>query len=203
MTAQVAPVVGPEAQKSILTIQKAKVKKQLLYAECTEQRTLENKPVSLVVKCAEKVHPDFERYFAQLVPHYCLLTEQLAETPDYWPEDTTSSTLPEHFAGYEVTGIIFSGTKNGVTLMGHRTLKGGKVLNMNSPFVSFEEAEDQAEDAAPGYEYAGQLETAVLDAVAEIEAALRGKCSDEGRQLSMFERKELGQQVVDDLIDSK
>ncbi|MGI4738053.1 MAG: hypothetical protein ACRYG7_23025 [Janthinobacterium lividum] len=44
MTTPVAPIVGPQAEKSFLTIQKAKVKKHLLRAEFTEQRTLASKP---------------------------------------------------------------------------------------------------------------------------------------------------------------
>lgn len=196
MTTQVAPIVGPEAQKSILTIQKAKVKKQLLNAEFTEQRTLESKPRNFAVQCTELVHPDLERCFAQLIPHFCLLTEQLSETPDYWPEDAASSILPEHFAGYQVTGIIM-GSKNGVTLMGFRTMKSGKVQNMTAQYVSFEEVpEEQLEADVWHYDYAGQLETVVLDVLTEIEAALRGKCSEVGKQLDMFDAEQNKEEVI-------
>jgi len=44
MTTPVAPIVGPPAEKSLLTIQKARVKKQLLRAALAEQRTLESQP---------------------------------------------------------------------------------------------------------------------------------------------------------------
>jgi|GEM_PF-3343951 len=44
MTTPVAPTAGLPAEKSLLTIQKARVRKQLLRAELTEQRTLESKP---------------------------------------------------------------------------------------------------------------------------------------------------------------
>lgn len=202
MTTQVAPIVGPQAQKSLLTIQKATVKKQLLYGEFSEQLTLEDKPREFTMQGKELVHPDLERCFARLVPHFCLLTEQLSDGVDYWPNDD-SEELPEHFDSYGVTGIIL-GKKNGVTLMGFRTLESGKVLNMTGQYVSFEPvSEEEEETDAWHYAHAGRLETEVLDAIAEVELALRGKCSEAGRQLNMFEQKQLTEEVVDDLIDSK
>lgn len=202
MTTQVAPIVGPSAQNSRLTIQKATVKKQLLNAEFTEQLTLEAKPREFTMQGTELVHPDLERCFSRLVPHFCLLTEQLSDSVDYWPNDD-SNELPEHFDSYQVVGIIM-GKKNGVTLMGFRTLESGKVLNMTGQYVSFEPVpEEEAETDAWHYAHAGRLETEVLDAIAEVELALRGKCSEAGRQLNMFEQKQLTEEVVDDLIDSK
>lgn len=212
MTVQIAPIVGPQAQKSLLTIQKATVKKQLLTAEFSEQLTLEAKPREFTMQGTELVHPDLERCFAQLMPHFCLLTEQLDEhqqytaetgSSGYWPDYEATDKLPDHFASYQVTGLII-GKKNGVTLMGNRTLESGKVLNMTSQYASFEPVGEEAEEAEIWhYPHAGRLESAVLDALAEVEAALRGKCSEAGRQLDMFRPKELTPQVVDDLIDSK
>jgi hypothetical protein len=202
MTTQVAPIVGPQAQKSLLTIQKATIKKQLLAAEFSEQLDLQSKPREFTMQGTELIHPDLERCFARLVPHFCLLTEQLTDSVDYWPNDD-SDELPDHFENYGVTGIIM-GKKNGVTLMGFRTLESGKVLNMNGQYVSFEQVpEEQEESDVWHYEHAGRLETEVLDAIAEVELALRGKCSEAGRQLDMFAQKQLTEAVVDDLIDSK
>jgi hypothetical protein len=195
MTTQVAPIVGPSAQNSRLTIQKATIKKQLLNAEFTEQLTLEAKPREFTMNGTELVHPDLERCFARLVPHFCLLTEQLSNGVDYWPNDD-SDELPEHFDNYQVTGIIM-GKKNGVTLMGFRTLESGKVLNMTGQYVSFEPApEEEAETDAWHYEHAGRLETEVLDTIAEIEMALRGKCSEVGKQLDMFSQEQLQEEVI-------
>ena len=66
-------------------------------------------------------------------------------------------------------------------LIGQRTLNGGKVLNLNSPYVSFE---DETEAAYP---YAPLLQAELTAALAEVEAALRGKCTDY-RQLDLFEQ---------------
>lgn len=195
MTTQVAPIVGPSAQNSRLTIQKATVKKQLLYGEFSEQLTLEDKPREFTMQGTDLVHPDLERCFARLVPHFCLLTEQLSDGVDFWPNDD-SDELPEHFEHYGVTGIIL-GKKNGVTLMGFRTLESGKVLNMTGQYVSFEPVpEEEAETDAWHYAHAGRLETEVLDALAEVELALRGKCSEVGKQLGLFNAEQNKEEVI-------
>jgi hypothetical protein len=177
MSTQLAPIVGPEAT-SILTVLKAKLKNQLLYAEFTEQHDEEASPRAFTMQGTELVHSDLHHRFSHLVPHLCLLTEQLPETDDFWPEDEATG-LPEHFASFSVTGFAMGRGQSGVTLTGQRQLAGGKVLNLTSPYLAFE-------DENTTYLYAGRLETAVLDAISEVEQALRGKCSEAGRQLDLF-----------------
>ena len=86
---QLLPIVGPDNPEvhSVLTIQKAKLKDQHLTCEFTEQRDEESPARAFAVTCQEQVHPDLPHAFSRLVPHLCLLTEQLTETPDYWPSD--------------------------------------------------------------------------------------------------------------------
>ena len=199
MTVAIAPVVGPQAaQKSVLTIQKATVKKQLLYAEFTEQLTLEAKPRPFTMSSADLVHPDLEKCFAQLVPHFCLLTEQVPEGEDYWPADTSSASLPTQFTGYGVTGILLSSkASGGVTLMGFRTLESGKVLNLTGQYVSFAEpSEELAEADGWHYPHTEALQGLVQDAIGEVDAALRGKCSEAGRQLDMFDKDQNHEEVI-------
>ena len=88
---QLLPLVGPagsdlnspEATTSIITIQKARLKDQHLTCEFTEQRTDDAPPRAFALTCAEQVHPDLTHRLSRLVPHLCLLAEQLTETPDY------------------------------------------------------------------------------------------------------------------------
>jgi hypothetical protein len=177
MTTQLAPIVGPEAT-SILTVLKVKLKNQLLYAEFTEQPDEEASPRAFTMQGTDVVHPNLQHRLAHLVPHLCLLCEQLPESPHYWPEDEAAE-LPEHFASFSVTGFSMGRGQAGVTLLGRRQLAGGKVLNLTSPYLAFE-------DENTPYDYAGRFETAVLDAINEVEQALRGKCSEAGRQLTIF-----------------
>jgi hypothetical protein len=175
------PIVGPDAPAthSLIRVQKARIKNQQLTCEFTEQRTDDAPPRAFTLTCQELVHPDLLHCLAQLVPHLCLLTEQLTEIPDYWPEDV-AEVLPTHFAPFTVTGFSMGGNGGGVTLIGQRTLCGGKVLNLTSPYVAFD-------DEQPIYVYAGLLEAALQDALQEVEAALRGKCTNY-RQLDLFEQ---------------
>ncbi|WP_254244098.1 hypothetical protein [Hymenobacter sp. BRD128] len=178
MNTQLAPIVGPEAT-SILAILKVRLKNSLLYAEFTEQPDEASSPRTFTMQGTELVHPDLPHCLAHLVPHLCLLTEQLSETPDYWPTDEAEQ-LPELFRKFTVTGFSMGRGQAGVTLLGQRELEGGKVLNLTSPYLAFD-------DENSSYAYAGRLETAVLVAISEVEAALRGKVSEAGRQLALFE----------------
>ena len=183
---QLLPVVGPdgsdpgspEATTSIITIQKAKLKDQHLTCEFTEQRTQEAPPRSFAPTCAEQVHPDLLHRLSRLVPHLCLLTEQLTEGPDYWPDE--SEELPALFEQFTVTGFSMGRNQSGVKLIGQRELTGRRVLNLTTPYQSFD-------DEQGSYPYAPLLESELLEALAEVEAALRGKCTDY-RQLDLFEQ---------------
>ncbi|MBT2558113.1 hypothetical protein J7E24_09980 [Hymenobacter sp. ISL-91] len=175
---QLLPTVGPdspEAATSIITIQKAKVKDQHLTCEFTEQRTPEAPPRTFALTCAEQVHADLTHALSRLVPHLCLLTEQLTETPDFWPDD--SEELPALFEAFTVTGFSLGRGQGGVTLIGQRELNGGRVLNLTTPYQSFD-------DEQATYSYTGLLETTLQVALVEVEAALRGKCTDH-RQLAL------------------
>ena len=182
---QLLPLVGPagsdpnspEATTSIITIQKAKLKDQHLTCEFTEQRTHDALPRAFALTCAEQVHPDLTHRLSRLVPHLCLLTEQLTEGPDYWPDE--SEELSALFEQFTVTGFSMGRNQAGVTLIGQRVLTGGRVLNLATPYQSFD-------DEQGSYPYAPLLETELLEALSEVEAALRGKCTDY-RQLDLFE----------------
>ena len=208
MSTELTPIVGPagyapQAQKSLLTIQKATVKKQLLAAEFSEQLDLQSKPREFTMQGTELVHPALERCFARLVPHFCLLTEQLSESADFWPSVEATEPMPEHFDSYGVTGLII-GKKDGVTLMGFRKLESGKVLNLTGQYISFAgQSEEFEESDAWHYPHTDNLKTLVEEALAEIDAALRGKCSEAGRQLDMFrqqdDQEQLKEQVLSEL----
>ena len=188
---QLLPLVGPagygpaeaepnpaSATRSIIAIQKVRLKDQHLTCEFTEQRTDDAPPRTFALTCAEHVHPDLTHRLSRLVPHLCLLAEQLAETPDYWPD--AAEELPALFEQFTVTGFSMGRHQSGVTLIGQRELTGGRVLNLTTPYQSFD-------DEQGNYPYAPLLETELLEALAEVEAALRGKCTDY-RQLDLFEQ---------------
>jgi len=169
---------GPEPTLSIITIQKVKLKDQQLTCEFTEQRTQDAPPRAFALTCAEQVHPDLSHALSRLVPHLCLLAEQLTETSNYWPDE--SEELPVLFESFTVTGFSMGRHQGGVTLVGQRELTSGRVLNLTTPYQSFDEEQ-------VSYDYTGLLEAALAAALVEVEAALRGKCTDY-RQLDLFEQ---------------
>jgi hypothetical protein len=188
---QLLPIVGPaghgpaspaapnaEATPSLITIQKVKVKYQHLTCEFTEQRGEDAPPRAFALTCTEQVHPDLTHTLSRLVPHLCLLTEQLTETPDFWPDEAED--LPSCFEPFTITGFSMGRHEGGVTLIGQRQLTGSRVLNLTTPYQSFY-------DEQSSYSYAGLLETTLAAALVEVEAALRGKCT-EYRQLDLFEQ---------------
>ena len=152
---QLFPIVGPigpgtdvpELPRSIITIQKVKLKDQQLTCEFTEQRTQDAPPRAFALTCAEQVHPDLSHRLSRLVPHLCLLTEQQTETPDFWPD--TAEELPARFLAFTVTGFSMGKHQSGVTLIGQRALTTGKVLNLTSPYISFDDETDAAYASHP------------------------------------------------------
>jgi len=183
---QLLPIVGPDnpasydpqSATSIITVQKVKLKDQHLTCEFTEQRHEEAPPRTFALTCQEQVHPDFLHAISRLVPHLCLLAEQLTETPDYWP--AAGEELPARFASFTVTGFSLGRHQVGVTLTGQRELTAGRVLNLTTSYLLFD-------DEHSAYPYTGLLETDIRTALVEVEAALRGKCSDY-RQLDLFDQ---------------
>ena len=169
---------GPEPTLSFITIQKVKLKDQQLTCEFTEQRTQDAPPRAFALTCAEQVHPDLSHALSRLVPHLCLLAEQLTETSDYWPDE--SEELPVLFESFTVTGFSMGRHQGGVTLIGQRELTSARVLNLTTPYQSFDEEQ-------VSYDYTGLLEATLAAALVEVEAALRGKCT-EYRQLDLFEQ---------------
>ena len=184
------PIVGPAnyqssyllgsdsvAAASTITVQKVKLKGQHLTCEFTEQRHEETPPRTFALTCQEQVHPDLLYAISRLVPHLCLLAEQLPETPDYWP--AAGEELPARFAPFTVTGFSLGRHQVGVTLTGQRELAAGRVLNLTTSYLLFD-------DEHSAYLYPGLLETDIRTTLTEVEAALRGKCTDY-RQLDLFE----------------
>ena len=90
---------------------------------------------------------------SRLVPHLCLLAKQLTETPNYWPDK--SEELPVLFEPFTVTSFSMGRHQSGVTLIGQRELTAGRVLNLTTPYQSFD-------DEQASYPYTGLLETTLV-----------------------------------------
>lgn len=88
----------------------------------------------------QPAHPDLIAAMDKLKPHFALLCEQL-ETPSNINDFTS-----EELAAFTVRGYHHSKNDDvpGITIVGHKKLKSGKVLGLNAPFLRFyEDAGDE------------------------------------------------------------
>lgn len=115
----------------------------------------------------QPVHPDLTKSMAKLKPHFALLCEQL-ETPS-----NINSLTDEQLENFTVRGFHHSNNEEipGVTIVGHKILKSGKVLGLNAPFIRF--YADAGE--ANAYPFQEHLETILGEVEFEAEQYLGGK----------------------------
>jgi hypothetical protein len=127
-------------------------------------------------------HADLEAAFARVLPHFLLLLEMLpgVQQGEQWLkndsrdfvwllEDGELSKLPE-LADYSVTGYAYS-DKGGVVILGRKTLRSGKVVNLTSPHETLDP------DPLTGLEYPHliTLGTELAGCDKEVKLYLAGK----------------------------
>jgi hypothetical protein len=134
-------------QTATNTIQKAKVKDQRLEVVYEEYFPAENYSNTIDKKCAQVVHADLQAAFNRLKPHLACICEM--------PEGNRITDIYDcnldDFNNYVVTGYSHGGSSEsaGITIVGQKLLKSGKVLNLITPFIQFEDTD--------AYQYAGEL----------------------------------------------
>lgn len=125
----------------------------------------------------QPAHPDLLASMEKLKPHFALLCEQL-ETPS-----KINAFTAEELENFTVRGFHHSNNEEipGVTIVGHKVLKSGKVLGLNAPFIRFYE-DAGTENAYPFQEH---LETILGEVEVEAEAYMKGKWAPDP-QLDLF-----------------
>jgi len=129
------------------TIQKAKVKDSKLEVIYEEYFSDENYSNTIDKKCAQIVHADLQSSLDRLKPHLACICEM--------PEGNRIKGIYDcdldDFSNYVVTGYSHGGSDEsaGITIIGQKLLKSGKVLNLVTPFIQFEDTD--------AYHYSGEL----------------------------------------------
>jgi hypothetical protein len=170
----------PEALDLSLTKVKLNRKDSTLYAEYSEgeaggfaeKTALHHRPA----------HADLEAAFARVLPHFLLMLELLpgVQQGEEWLKndnprfvimlaDGELSGLPE-LAIYSVTGYAYS-DKGGVVVMGRKTLRTGKVVNLLTPH----EVLDPDKPTGLEYEHLWELGTELAKCDKEVKLYLAGK----------------------------
>ena len=129
------------------TIQKAKVKDSKLEVTYEEYFSEENYSNTIDKKCAQIIHVDLQTSLDRLKPHIACICEM--------PEASRITNIYDcdlaDFDNYVVTGYSHGGSDEsaGATIVGQKLLKSGKVLNLVTPFIQFEDTD--------AYYFAGEL----------------------------------------------
>lgn len=174
------PVAAPDAHDLNLTKVKLNRKDSTLYAEYSEgeaggyaeKTALHHRPA----------HADLEAAFARVLPHFLLMLEMLpgVQQGEEWVkadstrfrfmlEDGELHQLPECQA-YQVTGYAYS-DKGGVVLLGRKTTRFGKVVNLTTPH----EVLDPEQETGMEYEHLFTLGRELVACDKEVKLYLGGK----------------------------
>lgn len=179
-----SPAPTPPAQDVHLTKVKVNRKDSTLYAEFTAQH---HRPA----------HADLEACFARLLPHFMLLLEVLpgVQQGEEWLsedsgrfrallEDGELHQRPE-LQNHQVTGYAYS-DKGGVVLLGRKTLRTGKVVNLLTPH----EVLDPEQETGLEYPHLWQLGTELTACDKEVGLYLAGKSAPyvAEQQLELFDK---------------
>jgi hypothetical protein len=126
-------------QTATNTIQKAKVRDSRLEVIYEEYFSEENYSNTIDKKCAQVIHADFQESLDRLKPHLACICEMPEGNSIF---DIYKCNL-EDFKNYIVTGYSHGGSaeSTGITIVGQKLLKSGKVLNLITPFIQFEDTE--------------------------------------------------------------
>src|SRR5690606_6818893 len=112
------------------------------YCNYEDEERTENGSQTVQVSSEVIIHDDMRLAFRQLVPHLCLICEEIEDSDDLAVAMDSINSLNEEsdlatkLQSYRVTAFKTSGSGDGegVTITGQKKLKSGKVVNLNTPF---------------------------------------------------------------------
>lgn len=140
-------------EKAKNIIQKVKIKDGQLEAIYEEHFSSENYSNTITKKCSQIIHADFRDAVDMLKTHMVIVCEmpEAEVIKDVGIYDYSADEL----ANYIVTGYSHGGSDEsaGVVIVGQKLLKSGKVLNLITPFIQFEDSD--------AYMFAGELEVEI------------------------------------------
>lgn len=153
-----------EKEQAKNIIQKAKIKDTKLEVVYEELFADENYSNTIEKKCAQIVHADLRACFDKLKVHLINVCE-MPEASQIHSGNIYESDFND-INNYVITGYSHGGSDEsaGVTITGQKLLKSGQVLNINTPFIKFEDEES--------YVFAGVLYTDIQACDYEVEQYL-------------------------------
>lgn len=149
-------------------IKKAKLKDGCLIVELVEWFKDESISNEVVKTCGSLIHQDLQDAFNGLKLHLVKICDlKFAEVIDRHEIGDFDMTLLDE---YNITGFSIGGNNEneGVTIIGNKKLRSGKVLNICAPFTKFQ-------DEFMPYELETFLRESVDNCIYEVECYLKGK----------------------------
>lgn len=127
-----------------IEIKSAKIKNDL-FLEFSYEKKQEIKNDEVKQSSDLPMHEDCKQAFFNLLPHFILICEQekASKQMKKFITEGVEDSHDELLQNYELTAFKIGGTgdNEGVTLTGKRFLTTGKTLNLNTPFLRFDDDE--------------------------------------------------------------
>lgn len=147
----------------------------------------DNGTVSKIIKeSGHPVHPDLIARFQALDVHLMLSCEIIDYPTGAKLDELNINPMVDKMM---VTGLSFGGSDyEGVTLTGRKQLKNKRVLNLNAPYIKFND------ESGLGYDYEAFLYSDVMRLLEEVKLYVGGKYG-EGKQLNLFDDENLSMNI--------
>jgi len=169
-----------------ITIKQASIKNSLFLAYKYDQY-VKNAKKSASESSDAPIHDDLRNAFSALIPHFAFICEEIKESDCRDRLDSPDDDLPEeHFLlKYKVQGFTIGGQgdSEGVTISGSKKLESGKYLNLNTPFLKFEDYQD--------YPFMAELRESIDILKSEVYEYLEGKQAPPKQQEMQLEDDEV------------
>lgn len=196
-------------------IKKAKIKNRALEVELTESYESESGGDVLnevTKKCSQLCHNDMLKALDDLRPHLIIICETAESNTLHDVLSLTdfdfSQIDGDMLKNVIVTGFVRTTTdaSEGVMIIGQKKVAHGKILNLVSPFILFE-------DPSAPYIYETDLKVAIDKAVSEVGKYLDGKVANEQLKIDfdqnfdaevvVTEKKKRGRKKADVMNDAE
>lgn len=132
------------------------------------------------------IHDDLREAFLALTPHFAFICEEITESAsrqainDFDKGVVYQDAETDPLRKYTVIGFTLGKDSEGVTIIGSKRLDSGKSININTPFMKWDD----------DYAFGSELIASVDLLKSEVYEYIEGKRAPANNQLDMFEEEE-------------
>lgn len=128
-----------------ITIKKASIKKVLFLAYGYDHFVNSTK-FSHNSSSDAPIHDDLREAFQNLIPHFAFICEEINESVCRQAINDIKKGIVydlgmDPLYKYDVTGFTLGKDSEGVTISGNKSLESGKSININTPFIKWEDVD--------------------------------------------------------------